>query len=96
MPDYTPLRAIKDASRELGLTYEQFAERVQEQTKGTSLEGSPGAPFLAQLVCGDKRPSPEMADAIAKASGGRIRREDLIWPEDADKAVNEGTKRVSR
>ena len=88
MPDYTPLKAIKDACKELGLTYEQFADRIQEHTKGTPLEGSPGAPYIGQLVCGDKRPSPDMADAIAKASGGLIRREDLIWPDEVEKAIN--------
>jgi hypothetical protein len=88
MSKYTGLTVIRGTCKELKITYDQFAGEVREITKGSPLEGSPCAGYIALMVCGRKRPSPEMADAIAKAFPEKIRREDLIWPEDQEKACN--------
>lgn len=37
--------------------------------------------FLSLLLHGKRNPSPKMALQIEKATKGRVRREELVWPE---------------
>lgn len=71
------MHIIKAVCKRKGLTYEKFAEAVRSRNGKTS----PGAPYIAQIICGDKENlSPELAEDIEGAFP-EIRKEWLIWPD---------------
>jgi hypothetical protein len=78
------MHIIKLVCRERGITYSDFAAAVRKKNR----RKSPGAPFIAQIVCGHKRPSPEMAEAISKTFP-EISRAELIWPDKVKKVSGE-------
>lgn len=85
---YPPLPIVKRVCKELGWTYEDLAREVHKLT-GTS---TPGPNFIAQCVHGSRRFGPDTAAAIEAATGGRLKREWLVWgdqaPEDLSAASN--------
>ena len=76
---YPPLPIVKKVCKDLGWTYYDLAIKAQKHT-GTS---TPGANYIAQCVHGTRRFSPDTAAAIDAATRGRIRREWLVWPDQA-------------
>lgn len=77
------MHPIKAVCKSLNLTYKEFASRV----RSASGSESPVAAYVAQIVCGAKTPSPDMADAIHRAFPG-ISREQLLYPADFKRASN--------
>jgi len=39
------------------------------------------APYVTQIISGLRRPSPDLALKIEKATGGMVKKEDLLWPD---------------
>jgi len=69
------LHPIKKLCQDRKLTYEEFAVLVNHRAGDDILK----AEYVPILVCGARRPSPELALAIESAFP-EIRKEDLIWP----------------
>jgi hypothetical protein len=76
---YPPLLIVKQVCKDLGWTYEDLARKTQKIT-GTDV---PGANYVAQCVCGVRRFGPDTAEAIEKATRGRLKKEWLVWPGEA-------------
>ena len=80
---YPPLPIIKLVCKDLGWTYEDLARETQKHTGTTT----PGPNYIAQCVSGDRRLGPDTAEAMEKATGGRLKREWLVWGDQAPEAL---------
>ncbi len=76
---YPPLPIVKEVCKELGWTYDDLAREAQKHT-GTA---TPGPNYIAQCVSGSRRFGPDTAAAIETATGGRLKKEWLVWPDQA-------------
>ncbi|HQT96856.1 MAG TPA: hypothetical protein PK416_03120 [Thermodesulfobacteriota bacterium] len=84
---YPPLPIIKAVCKELGWTYDRLAIETQKHTGTTT----PGPNYIAQCVSGDRCLGRDTAKAMELATGGRLKREWLVWGElapDTLEAVN--------
>jgi len=80
---YPPLPVVKQVLKALGWTYYDLAREVQKLT-GTA---TPGPNYIAQCVSGFRRFGPDTAAAIEAATGGRLKREWLVWPDQAPEVL---------
>ena len=72
---------LKDKDRPKG---EHVKLRQMKRAELEDLARSAGTSYgyLLQIKYGFRRPSPELAKAIERASGGRINRLELLYPEE--------------